>query len=232
MSQMINHMQQAISRAMTTFGNIRLGLISSVTPADSTVKVLIQPENVEVGPVQYATPWIGWFAPPTPGQQCIVIYQEGSKDVPIGVLMIYFGSDMPAVGVVSGEAILMHKSGSYIKLSNAGKLLLNGNVEIDMSSPTINIQATETINIMATDQVNVTSTDEITITAPIINLDGNVEVSGTLTANSGGITVTGGNMSTTGSITATGNVIGGGISLVSHVHGGVETGGGETGAPV
>lgn len=46
----------------------------------------------------------------------------------------------------------------------------------------------------------------------------------------GGVNITG-NVSVTGTMTVSGNVVGAGISLNSHVHGGVETGGGTTGGP-
>lgn len=53
--------------------------------------------------------------------------------------------------------------------------------------------------------------DSIAINAPNLIINGNVEISGNLTA--------------------TGDIVGAGISLDSHVHGGVQTGSGNTGAP-
>ena len=52
----------------------------------------------------------------------------------------------------------------------------------------------------------------LTVTSPTVTINGNVQVNGTLTASV--------------------NVIGGGKSLNSHVHGGVTPGGSNTGAPV
>lgn len=46
----------------------------------------------------------------------------------------------------------------------------------------------------------------------------------------GGVTISG-NVNISGTVTVTGNVTGAGISLNSHTHGGVETGGGSTGTP-
>jgi len=40
-----------------------------------------------------------------------------------------------------------------------------------------------------------------------------------------------GNLNVTGTITASVDVVGGGKSLKNHTHGGVQTGGGNTGAP-
>ena len=71
--------------------------------------------------------------------------------------------------------------------------------------------------------------------------DGTVNISsngGTVNIQSGTVNITApggvnitGNISVTGTMTVTGNVTGSGISLNSHVHGGVETGGGNTGGP-
>lgn len=69
-----------------------------------------------------------------------------------------------------------------------------------------------------------------TINSPQITLNGNVTYIGNMNgqAGNGGT----GNASTPGTITATTDVIGGGKSLATHVHSGVQTGGGNTGQPV
>lgn len=72
--------------------------------------------------------------------------------------------------------------------------------------------------------ISIIATTEITMTAPQINLNGAV-------AAANGMAVTG-NMTSTGSVTATGDVIGAGTSLHTHVHGGVQPGGANTGVPV
>lgn len=55
------------------------------------------------------------------------------------------------------------------------------------------------------------------IDAPLTTLTGNLHVDGSVTVD--------------GSITADGDVVGAGTSLHTHVHGGVSTGGGNTGGP-
>ena len=69
-----------------------------------------------------------------------------------------------------------------------------------------------------------------TINSPQIVLNGNVTYIGNMTgqAGNGGT----GNASTPGTITAETDVIGGGKSLKTHVHSGVQPGGGNTGQPV
>jgi phage baseplate assembly protein gpV len=58
----------------------------------------------------------------------------------------------------------------------------------------------------------------IDVTADTVNVVGNVAVNGEVTV--------------TGKVTADDNVIGGGKSLKTHKHGGVQVGGAQTGAPL
>jgi len=44
--------------------------------------------------------------------------------------------------VSSGEFWLVHKTGSFLKLTNDGKVSINGNAEIDITAPIINIGST------------------------------------------------------------------------------------------
>ncbi|MGH1498233.1 Gp138 family membrane-puncturing spike protein [Yersinia proxima] len=67
------------------------------------------------------------------------------------------------------------------------------------------------------------------ITSPTIVLNGAVTINGSL---SQGMGESGGNANMLGPITVTNDVTVGGISVKSHKHGGVQTGGGETGGPV
>lgn len=67
------------------------------------------------------------------------------------------------------------------------------------------------------DAINIKATATVSITAPMINLNGAVHVTGAITADS--------------TIVATGNVTGQGTSLHTHTHGGVQVGGGNTAGP-
>ena len=60
--------------------------------------------------------------------------------------------------------------------------------------------------------VDVTATSSVTFTTPQVTMTGNLQVNGAIVAN--------------------GNVTGAGISLDSHVHGGVKAGGDESGGPI
>ncbi|WP_404282627.1 hypothetical protein [Yersinia similis] len=67
------------------------------------------------------------------------------------------------------------------------------------------------------------------ITSPTIVLNGAVTINGTL---SQGMGESGGSANMLGPITVTNDVTAGGISVKSHKHSSVQTGGGDTGGPI
>ena len=67
-----------------------------------------------------------------------------------------------------------------------------------------------------------------TITSPTITLNGNVTINGNL---SQGMGESGGTATMLGPVTVTNDVTASGISVATHKHGGVQTGGGTTGGP-
>lgn len=77
--------------------------------------------------------------------------------------------------------------------------------------------------------ITATTTGQATINAPEIVLNGNVTINGNL---SQGMSEGGGTATMRGPVTVTDDVTAGGKSLISHQHGGVETGSGNTGAPL
>jgi hypothetical protein len=92
--------------------------------------------------------------------------------------------------------------------------------KINLEAPTIEMQAEE---------VTIDGSTSVTMTTPIFTVNGDVAIVGNTTMD--------GNLDATGTITApnvvgTANVTFGGKSGVGHKHGGVATGGGQTGVPV
>ncbi len=65
-------------------------------------------------------------------------------------------------------------------------------------------------------------------TSPTITLNGDVTINGNL---SQGMGEGGGSATMLGPVTVTNDVKAGGKSLMTHTHGGVQTGGGNTGSP-
>lgn len=82
--------------------------------------------------------------------------------------------------------------------------------------------------------VELVGAETMTIRSPVIILDGAVQITGTVTQDGvGGVINLGASINqTAGNITTVGNVTASGIDLVNHVHPGVQTGGGSTGAPI
>lgn len=147
-----NIMRRESQRVASQKSLPRFGIVTSYDPSRYAAKVRIQPEDYETGFLPVATPWVGndWglFAPPTAGDVVEVHFQEGGKEAAY-IALRFFGNVAQPLSVPSGEFWLVHRSGSLVKLTNDGKLTLNGNVEIDATAPTVNITATATVNITA-----------------------------------------------------------------------------------
>jgi phage baseplate assembly protein gpV len=162
MQRILNQMRGEGQRAAGAKSLSRRAIVSAYDPSHYAAKVMIQPENFETGFLPIGTPWVGneWglVCPPTPGDEVDVHFQEGGKNAAY-ISLRFYGNLAQPPSAPSGEFWLIHKSGSLIKLTNDGKVTINGNLEIDATAPTINITATDVVN----------------VTAPVINLGSNGE---------------------------------------------------------
>ena len=106
-------------------GQVRCGTVQSVDPATYCAKVLLQPEGVLSGWLPIASNWVGagWgmVSPPSPGQQVVVLAQEGQADHGI-VLGGLFSLAAQPPQAPSGEIWLVHQTGSCLKLHNDGSI--------------------------------------------------------------------------------------------------------------
>ncbi|MFN1150065.1 Gp138 family membrane-puncturing spike protein [Serratia liquefaciens] len=84
------------------------------------------------------------------------------------------------------------------------------------------------VEVAAGGDITATTTGSMTINAPTIMLNGNVTINGNLSQGMGD---GGGSATLLGPVTVTNDVKAGGKSLTTHTHGGVQSGGGNTGAP-
>lgn len=187
MSQLLNHMMLAINRSQMNIGYAQLGIISSVDAPSYAVKVLLQPEQIETGFIPFPTLFYGFVAPPKGGEQCLVLFERGNNNVPIPASLIYWDQSR-APGINSdgdtqpGEILLIHKdTGSYIKWTNDGKLLINGNVEIDITTPILNITTTGNVTLSAGGNLSAN-----------IAGDANINTTGQATLKGATTTITGG----------------------------------------
>jgi phage baseplate assembly protein gpV len=119
----------------------RFGIVSSFDPATYTARVLMQPEAVLSGWLPVLTVWGGggWgmACPPSPGQQVLVLAQEGQSEHGV-IVGTAFSQAMAPPNAPAGEFWLVHKTGSLVKLQNdgdvvvqAGQITLNGPVQVN-----------------------------------------------------------------------------------------------------
>lgn len=110
----------------------------------------------------------------------------------------------------------------YIQFSTDG-IRIHSPTRVKIDAPDVLIEA-QTVEINAS-----TST---TVTTPTFTVNGNAFINGDTTL-AGGVAQTGGGAATfSGSMDVAGDVTAEGTSVHNHVHGGVQPGGGNTGAPV
>lgn len=162
----LNVVRSEIAHWLEQLGRPVMGIVSSYDPVHYAAKVKLDPEfpdpdqpgNVtESGWLPIMTHWSGngWgcYSPPSIGDQVPVIFLEnhGGSGFIIGRCF-----DWPAhvpAAVNSGEYWLVHKTGSYIKLTNDGKIVQNSTVEIDagnLANPTQQVCLADFFNWAAT----------------------------------------------------------------------------------
>lgn len=170
---LLNHMRLASQMEGSGRASTRIGEVTSYDPNTYSAVVRLKPDNSLTGWLPVTSPWIGngWgmFCPPSVGDLVEVQFQEDDLNAGFIVGRFYNDSDRP-LPVQSGECWLFHKSGSFVKLTNDGKLLINGSVEIDATAPTINITATGNITAQAGGNATVQAAGSATIQAPSIVL--------------------------------------------------------------
>lgn len=132
-----------------TLAQPRFGLVSSVDSTRATVRVQLQPEGVLTGWLPVLSPWTGpgWgmWCPPSPGDQVLVLPQEGAAEhgVVVGSAFSLSETCPPAL---AGEFWLVHSSGSFLKLTNDGTIHVNGPLSLTGNlSVAGNIQASGTV---------------------------------------------------------------------------------------
>ena len=205
---LLNVMRGEAQKALQGVATTRLGTISSYDASTHAVKVLLQPDGTETGWCPLGETWVGngWgmFCAPSIGDQVQVEFQEGDKSVGIACLRFYNDVDRP-LSVPSGEMWIVTESGSFLKFKKNGT--------IESNAPNWN----HTGNLNVTGNVAVTGTE--TVQGTITGQNGLVVTGSTPSTVSGGFSVTGGDITSDG------------VSLESHTHSGVQTGGGTSGPP-
>ena len=111
----------------------RFATVTSVDPDTATARVLLQPEAVLSGWLPILSPWTGagWgmSCPPSPGDQVLVLAQEGDAEHGI-IIGRAFSTVATPPAAPAGELWFVHATGSFIKLLNDGTVQIQGNVTI------------------------------------------------------------------------------------------------------
>lgn len=158
MQRFRNQMAMQAQLAQAGHADARVGIVTSYDPGTASARVRIQPQDPDfpdrslTGWLPVASPWVGnaWGldAPVSPGDQVEVKFFGGELENGYICGRLFSDSARPT-GAKSGECYLTHQSGSQVKMTNDGKLLVNGNLELDLTGPTINITATAAVNVTA-----------------------------------------------------------------------------------
>ncbi len=133
MESFLNALKAQAAAMDQSVGQARFGLVTSVDPRNATARVRLQPEGVLSGWLPVLSPFVGagWglACPPVPGDQVLVIAQEG--DAEHGVIIgRAFSDSARAPEAAAGEFWLVHNSGSFIKLMNDGTVQVKGDLHV------------------------------------------------------------------------------------------------------
>lgn len=129
----------------------RMATVTSYDP-EHGIKAKISPEGddpdagiPETGfiPLSHGLTGSNWgiYAPPSPGDQVMLLHSEHDHGSAVCIGRIN-DEKHPAPSVPAAEVWAIHKSGSCLRLTNDGKVLLNGQVELDLTGQTIVITGT------------------------------------------------------------------------------------------
>ncbi len=131
MDRLLNAIKRHAAAQDAAAGQARFGVVSAVDPAAGTARVMLQPEGVESGWLPVLSPWVGpgWgvSCPPSPGDQVLVLPQEGDAEHGVIAARAWSGQ-APATPV--GELWLTHRSGSFVRLLNDGTVSVRGDLHV------------------------------------------------------------------------------------------------------
>ena len=133
MDTLLNVLKGAAAAQDSAVGQPRFGLVSSVDAVHGTVRVTLQPEGVLTGWLPLAAAWVGagWglACPPAPGDQ-VVVLPDGGAGQPGLVVARMWSTQAPPPPAPVGEFWLVHRSGSFLKLTNDGTVQINGDLHV------------------------------------------------------------------------------------------------------
>lgn len=134
MDRLMNALKLQSAAQDATGAQPRFATVSSVDPQAMAARVLLQPEAVLSGWLPVLSPWVGdgWglCAPPAPGDQVLVIPQEGDASAGC-ILAASWSSSAKPPGTPVGELWLRHRTGTSLRLANDGTVRIKGDLHVD-----------------------------------------------------------------------------------------------------
>lgn len=131
MQRFLNALKAQAAALDQAAGQPRFGVVTSVDPQRAAARVALQPEGVVTGWLPVLSAWVGagWgiACPPAPGDQVLVLAQEGQSESGVIVGRAWSDQARPVAAPV-GELWIVHASGSFLKLLNDGSLRIQGEV--------------------------------------------------------------------------------------------------------
>lgn len=137
-----NHTKAIVQAMLARQGMTRWGVVSSVNPADMTVKVMFQPENEESGWLPCTFPAAGGvnvIALPSPGDQVLIHPDTGDAEHGIVSAACHSTQQAPPTSPITGQppqsgeywincgAVSLHITGGNVYISG-GSLFVSGNI--------------------------------------------------------------------------------------------------------
>jgi phage baseplate assembly protein V len=124
----LNLLRGHASQLDQAWAHPRVAVVTSVDPATFTARVTVQPEGVLSGWLPITSPWVGngWglVCAPAPGDQVVVIWQDGDAEQGVVVGRLWSNAALPPTAP-AGELWLLHRTGSFLKLHNDGSIESN-----------------------------------------------------------------------------------------------------------
>jgi uncharacterized protein involved in type VI secretion and phage assembly len=140
-------MRQEAQRATADITLPRAGVVINYDPARHAARVTLMPEGVTTGYLPVKEPWVGngWgmYAPPSPGQVVGVHFQQGGGEAGYIDGGFYSAKTKP-LPVPAGEFWLVHQSGTSLKFTNDGNVLISAYADLRIEANNIKIHGRQT----------------------------------------------------------------------------------------
>jgi phage baseplate assembly protein gpV len=132
--RLMNAIKAHASSLDRSTGQIKFGTVTSVDINNATARVLFQPNGILSGWLPILSQWVGngWgmICPPSPGDQVVMVPQEG--DVEQGIIIgRSFSNNQKAPAAPAGEFWLVHRKGNFLKLCNDGTIRMHGDLHVE-----------------------------------------------------------------------------------------------------